>query len=49
VLDSSSYASLRPGYWIVFTGIYTSEAEATSDLARARRVVGTADVRRIVR
>jgi hypothetical protein len=49
VLDSSSYASLRPGYWVVFTGIYTSEAEATSDLERARRVARTADVRRIVR
>jgi hypothetical protein len=49
VLDSSSYASLRPGYWVVFTGIYTSEPEATSDLERARRVARTADVRRIVR
>lgn len=49
VLDSSSYASLHPGYWIVFTGIYTSEAEARSDLERARRVARTANVRRIVR
>lgn len=49
ILDSSSYASLRPGYWVVFTGIYGSEAEATSDLPRARRVVRGADVRRIVR
>lgn len=49
VLDSSSYASLRPGYWVVFTGIYTSEAEATSELQRARRVARAADVRRIVR
>jgi hypothetical protein len=48
VLDSSQYASLHPGYWIVFTGIYTSEAEATSALAPARAVSRTAGVRRIV-
>ncbi|HSI98656.1 MAG TPA: zinc ribbon domain-containing protein, partial [Gaiellaceae bacterium] len=35
ILDSSRYASLHPGYWVVFTGIYTSEAEATSALERA--------------
>ena len=49
VLDSSAYASLHPGYWVVFTGIYTSEAEATSELERARRFARTATVRRIVR
>ena len=30
VLDSSQYASLHPGYWVVFSGVYASEAEATS-------------------
>jgi hypothetical protein len=49
VLDSSSYASLHPGYWVVFTCIYTSEAEATSELEQARRFARTATVRRIVR
>lgn len=49
ILDSSSYASLRPGYWVVFTGIYGSEAEATSELARAKRFAREATVRRIVR
>ena len=49
ILDSSSYASLHPGYWVVFAGIYGSEAEATSELARARQVERTATVRRIVR
>ena len=49
VLDSSSYASLHPGYWVVFTGIYASEAEATSELEPARRFARTATVRRIVR
>lgn len=48
VLDSSRYASLHPGYWIVFTGVYTSEAEATSALEAARRASRTAVVRRVV-
>ena len=48
ILDSSRYASLHPGYWIVFTGIYGSEAEATSALQPARRFSRTATVRRVV-
>ena len=48
ILDSSRYASLHPGYWIVFSGIYGSEAEATSSLQSARKVSRTATVRRIV-
>ena len=48
ILDSSRYASLHPGYWVVFVGIYTSEAEATSALEPARRFARTATVRRIV-
>lgn len=48
VLDSSRYASLHPGYWLVFTGIYTSEAEATSSLQPARAFARTATVRRVV-
>lgn len=48
ILDSSQYASLHPGYWVIFTGIYGSEAEATSDLQAARRFARTASVRRIV-
>ena len=48
VLDSSRYASLHPGYWIVFTGVYSSEAEATSALEAARRFTRTAAVRRVV-
>ena len=48
ILDSSRYASLHPGYWIVFTGVYASEAEATSALEAARRYARTATVRRIV-
>jgi hypothetical protein len=48
VLDSSRYASLHPGYWVVFAGIYASEAEATSALEGARRYARGASVRRIV-
>jgi hypothetical protein len=48
VLDSSRYASLHPGYWIVFSGVYASEAEATSALEDARRVARSAAVRRVV-
>jgi hypothetical protein len=48
VLDSSRYASLHPGYWLVFSGVYSSEAEATSALEAARRFARTAVVRRIV-
>ena len=48
ILDSSQYASLHPGYWIVFTGIYGSEAEATSAVQPARRFARTATVRHVV-
>jgi hypothetical protein len=48
ILDSSQYASLHPGYWVVFAGVYASEAEATSELQPARRFARTASVRRIV-
>jgi hypothetical protein len=48
ILDSSRYASLHPGYWIVFSGVYSSEAEATSALEDARRSSRTAVVRHVV-
>lgn len=48
VLDSSRFASLHPGYWLVFAGIFGSEAEATSALRPARAFARTAGVRRIV-
>lgn len=48
ILDSSRYASLHPGYWVVFSGVYDSEAEATSALEPAREVARTATVRRVV-
>ena len=36
VLDSSTYTSLHPGYYVVFTGIYTSSAQASAALPAAR-------------
>jgi hypothetical protein len=48
VLDSSRYASLHSGYWVVFSGVYGSEAEATSALERARRSFRTASVQHVV-
>ena len=48
VLDSSHYASLHPGYYVVFTGIFDTEAEAASALQRAKAVFPTAYQREIV-
>ena len=47
VLDSSRFASLHPGYWIVFSDRYETEAEATSALLRARTFAKSARVQRI--
>jgi hypothetical protein len=47
ILDSASYASLRPGYWIVFQGVYESQAEATGSLREARAASKSARVQTI--
>ena len=47
VLDSSQFASLRPGYWMTFSGRYASEPEATGFLRRARVAVKGARVQRV--
>src|SRR3954470_8209620 len=49
VLDSSRFASLHPGYWVVFAGVYPSEPEATSRLREARGVQRGAHTQRISR
>jgi hypothetical protein len=49
VLDSSRYASLHPGYWVVFAGVYQSEPEATSRLREARGVQRGARTQRVSR
>lgn len=37
VLDSAQYSSLHPGYYVVFSGIYTSNGEAAAHVAEAQR------------
>ena len=44
VLDSSRFASLRPGYWMTWSGRFQSEADATGSLRRARVAVKGARV-----
>ena len=48
VLNSSRYASLHPGYYVLFTGVFDTEAEAASALQRARAVFPSAYQREIV-
>lgn len=48
ILDSSRYPSLHSGYYVVFTGVYDSSAEATSALQRARAAYPAAYTRQIV-
>lgn len=47
VLDSSRYASLHPGYWMVFAGVYPSEPEAASRLREAKAVQKGARTERV--
>jgi hypothetical protein len=50
VLDSSRYASLQPGYYVVFTGIYGSKSDADAGVATARQAgFGGAYSRQIAR
>jgi hypothetical protein len=50
VLDSSTYASLQPGYLVVFTGIYGSKSDADAAVATARQAgFGGAYSRQIAR
>jgi hypothetical protein len=37
IVDSSSYASLQPGYYVVFAGIYGSRADADAAVGTARQ------------
>ena len=47
ILDSGRYASLHPGYWMVFTGVYDTQPDANGALQQARTVVKTARVQRV--
>jgi hypothetical protein len=49
ILVSSSYPSLQPGYYIVFSGIFVSLEEAQSALEAARAAFPSAYARPVVR
>jgi hypothetical protein len=50
VIDSSRYASLQPGYFVVFTGVYGSKSDADAAVATARQAgFGGAYTRQIAR
>jgi ribosomal protein L37E len=49
VLASSRYASLHPGYWIVFSGVYPTLDEALAGLPRAARHARSAYAQQITR
>jgi hypothetical protein len=49
VLVSSSFASLQPGYYMVFSGVYASLAEAQSSLVNAKSTFPGAYARPVVR
>jgi hypothetical protein len=37
VLDSSDFSSLHPGYFVIFSGVYESQSEASKHLSAAQR------------
>lgn len=47
VLDSSDYSSMRAGYWVVFSGIYDTNAQARNGLQNARSKYPLAYVRQV--
>jgi hypothetical protein len=47
VLDSSDYSSMRSGYWVVFSGIYDTKAQALGGLQTARSKYPLAYVREV--
>jgi SPOR domain len=49
ILVSSTYPSLQPGYYMVFSGVYASEEEAQADLTAARDAFPSASARPVVR
>ena len=50
ILDSGTYASLQPGYYVVFTGVYPSKDDADAGVSTARQAgFGGAYSRQIAR
>ena len=47
VLNSSDYPALHPDYWVVFSGVFTSEQEAESGLETAKGTYSAAYVRHV--
>jgi ribulose bisphosphate carboxylase small subunit len=47
ILESSNYSSLNGGYWVVFSGDYSSKSAAEADLDGIRADYPDAYVRRI--
>jgi hypothetical protein len=47
LVDSSKVAGLHPGYWAVFSGIYDTKPEATSELLEARNFAKSAATRKL--
>ena len=48
MLDSNDFESLGPDSFVVFSGVYGSEAEAQQALAKIRDQAGGGSTRRIV-
>ncbi len=48
VINSSEFASLRPGYFVVFTGIFSSEREARGQLGSVKGTFPQAYPRQII-
>lgn len=38
ILYSSDFASLRPGYWVVFSGVFSNDSDAADRANRAHRL-----------
>ena len=50
ILDSGNYASLQPGYFVVFTGIYPSKVDADAAVGTVKQAgFGGAYSRQIAR
>jgi hypothetical protein len=49
ILDSNLWASLHPGYYVVFTGVYASPEEAAGALQRAKAAYPLAYTREIAK
>ena len=50
ILDSGAYASLQPGYYVVFTGVFATKDDADAAVSTARQAgFGGAYSRQIAR